>query len=224
MSDKDTARPRFFTDAVQNMAQSEKEGRPIFEDKEMVEIRVPGDKHLTWIGPVTEKMRINGQLIDSRERWPEHYAAFKRGEQRAVTGTPLEHWPNPGLTAARVAEYKAINILSVEELANVSDSALPKMGMGARELREQARAYIEKAKGAAADNAMARELADLRARLAALEAPAQAEQQAEKALEDCTDAELKTYIKNVTGEPVKGNPSRATLLQRCTELATKQAA
>lgn len=223
---KDTARPRFFIRPVQNMALSEAEGRPVFNDREMVEIRIPGDKHLTWEGDVTEKLIIGGRAIDARERWPEQYAAFKRGEQRAVTGTPLEMWPHQLMTAARVAELKAINIMSVEELEAVPDNVIPKMGMGGRELRDEARAYLKRAKDAAADNALARENAELRARLDALEARLNgpAEQPKDKALEDCTNDELKAFIKRETGEGVRGNPSRDTLLSRAAELAQKQAA
>lgn len=43
---------------------------------------------------------------------------------------------------------------------------------------------------------------------------------AEKNLEDCTDAELKAFIKKETGQAVKGNPSRQTLIERAMEIAT----
>lgn len=42
----------------------------------------------------------------------------------------------------------------------------------------------------------------------------------DKSLEECTDAELKAFIKRETGEPVRGNPSRQTLIERAMEIAT----
>jgi hypothetical protein len=42
-----------------------------------------------------------------------------------------------------------------------------------------------------------------------------------KNLEDCSDAELKDFIKRETGQPVKGNPSRQTLIERAMEIATR---
>lgn len=219
---KDNAHARFYMHPVQNKALSEKEDRPIFEDKEMVEIRIPGDKHISWVGPVTEAQKIEGQWIDSRQRFPEAYAAFKRGEQVAMVGTPLEQWPNPRLTAARVAELKALNIFSVEDLASVSDSNLAKMGMGGREMRQSARDYIEKAKASADPSALLAEMAQLRKMVESLSK--QQEPQADKPIEECTDAELKAYLKK-QGQSVKGNPSRETLLKRVAELAeAKQAA
>lgn len=207
---RDTARPRFYMDAVLNKSLSEKEGRPIYVDKEMVEVRIPGDKLFSWVGEVEEQ---------HKQRWPEHYAAFKRGEQRASVGTPLEHWPNPELHKSRVAELKACDILSVEELANVPDSTLPKLGMGARELREQARAYIAAAKDGAGNSAMAAELARLKEIVEKLTSGAPVEQPKEKSLEDCTDDELKAFIKQKTGQAPRGNVSRETLLKRVAELA-----
>ncbi|WP_141339703.1 hypothetical protein [Bradyrhizobium sp. USDA 3458] len=208
-NERDTARPRFYKDAIQNMAASEKEGRPIFEEKEMVEVRIPGDKLFSWVGEVSDK---------HRQRWPDVYAAFKRGEERAASGTPLEQWPNPSLTKARVAELKSANILSVEELAGVPDSTLPKLGMGARELRDQARAYIDAAKGGAENAKMAAELAQLRQMVENLTGKAP-EAPKEKSPEDCTDQELKDYIKRETGEAPRGNVSRETLLKRAAEIA-----
>lgn len=213
--EQDTARPRFYREAVQNHAASEKEGRPIFEDREMVEVIVPGDRLSTFVGYVEDR---------HRERWPDAYAAFKRGEQRAAHGTPLEHWPI--LTTARVAELKAMNILSVEELANVTDNVVVTLGMGARELREQARSFIDAARGGAASAAAAAENERLKEQMEALQkqvallmAGAVAPEPQTKDLEDCSDAELKDFIKRETGEPVRGNPSRDTLLSRAAELA-----
>lgn len=217
-NEKDTARPRFYNDAMQNMAKSEREGRPIYEDKEMVEIRIPGDKLMTWIGVVEDK---------HRQRWPEQYAAFKRGEERAASGTPLEQWPNATLNKSRVAELKAQNILSVEELANIPDNVLPKLGMGARELREQAKSYISTAKSAAENSHLVAEITRLKEiiemRTGQPIAPVATEEAKEKAPEDCTDDELKAFIKRETGEAPRGRVSRATLLNRVTEIATGKA-
>jgi hypothetical protein len=216
-TEQDKARPRFYMDAVHNMALSTKEGRPIYEDKEMVEVRIPGDKLFSFVSVVEEK---------HKERWPEHYAAFKRGEQQATIGMPLEHWAHPLLSRSRIAELKAMHIMSVEDLAGVGDNVLPKIGMNAREMRDSARAYIENAKGGAESSRLATEVADLRAQVAqlfAVKAPEPVPQK-EKTLEDCTDAELKEYIKRETGEGVRGNPSRETLLKRAAEVAEKVAA
>ena len=215
----DTARPRFYMDAVQDMAKSEREGRPIYEDKEMLEIRIPGDRLFTFITQVRE--------VD-KQRFREQYAAFKRGEERATSGTPLEQWPNATLNKSRVAELKAQNILSVEELSNIPDSVLPKIGPGARELRDQAKSYIDTAKEGAANSKLVAEITRLKeiieSRTGQPIAPAQApEAPKEKSLEDCSDEELKAFIKRETGKAPAGRVSRATLLNRAAEIATGKA-
>lgn len=217
-AEKDTARPRFYMDAVQNKALSEKEGRPIFEDKEMVEVRMPGDRLFSFVSVIEEQ---------HKQRWPEHYAAFKRGEQMATVGTPIEHWAHPSLTRSRIAELKALHILSVEDLGNVGDNLLDKLGMGGRELRDGARAWLSTAKGGAENAKMSAEIARLTEMVNSLMAGKAAAPEVvpkEKTLEDCTDAELKEYIKRETGEGVRGNPSRETLLKRAAEVAEKAAA
>jgi len=218
-AEQDTARPRFYMQAVENKAKSIEEGRPVFDEREMVEIRIPGDRLAT---------HVNYVLDEHRQRWPDHYAAFKRGEARAANGTPLEQWPL--MTTGRVASLKASNILSVEELSKVPDNMLSSLGMGARELREQARAYLEAAAGGAAaarataENAELREqMARMQAQMAALlkQAPVEVDV-SDRAIEDLSDDELKAYIKRETGEGVRGTPSRQTLLDKATALATRE--
>ena len=225
---RDNARPTFTIEAIQNAAKSLEAGRPIFDEKEMVRVRIPGDKQMTWDGFADDPVFINPttrEKISAAQRWPDHYAAFKKGEARAASGTPLDQWPNPTLTKGRVAELKAMDILSVEELAGVSDSILPKMGMGARELRDQARSYIDKATAGAGDAKLAAEVARLKEMVDRLTGNvATPSEPKTKTLEDCTDAELKDYLKRETGESVRGNPSRETLMARARSIAEQQAA
>jgi len=211
-TERNTARPRFFKKPVQNKAASEKEGRPIFDEKEMVEVKFPGDKQTVAVFPVEDK---------HRKRWPKHYEAFQAGQERAAIGTPLEAWPI--LTSSRVAELKAMGILSVDEYADVTDGTLTKLGMNARAEREKARAFLAAAKDGASTAAMAAELARLKEMVERLMQGAVVQAEAtDKPLEDCTDAELKTFIKRESGEGVRGNPSRDTLLAKAAELANRQ--
>ena len=42
LEQRDTAVPRFYMEAVHNKVKSEEQGRPIFDEKEMVEVRHEG--------------------------------------------------------------------------------------------------------------------------------------------------------------------------------------
>jgi hypothetical protein len=220
MSEKESrgVTPQFYKTAIKNDFKSQKEGRPIFDEVEMVRVVIPGDR-----------LTKPSFLVDNehRQRWPEAYSAFKRGEERAATGTPVEHWPI--LTTGRVAELKAMNIFSVEEYAEVSDANLAGLGFNARAERDQAKAFLANAKSGAANAEMAAELSRLREMVERLQSnPASpvsvVQEPQERDISELSDADLKAYIKKQTGEGVRGNPKRETLLAKVTEIATKVAA
>lgn len=128
--------PRFYRNAQQNNFKSEQAGHPVFDDIEMVEILIPGDKNSI----VSERVKD-----EHRNRWPKEYEAFKRGLEPVEDGAPLAEWPP--LTPAQVANFASINIRTVEQLAGVNDNNLQALGMGGRQIREKARNWLEQAKG-----------------------------------------------------------------------------
>ena len=148
---------RFYVEAVENPAKSKKEGRPIFEDTEMIEIRIPGDRDIR-MRPVTDADRKNH---------PQLYEAFKRGQdQSKAEGTVLREWP--AIRRAEAEMLMAVGIRTVEHLANAADSQLQQLGpmMG---LRQKARDWLKRAEGAAIVSQLRSENDDLKARLSALE-------------------------------------------------------
>lgn len=156
---KDNAIPRFFMKAVKMEKQSSDAGRPIFVEQEYVEILIPGDRNTQVIRKVQD---------GDKSRWPAVYTAFKENRAVAVSGTPIEQWPP--VDRAQVEMLKHFNVRTVEDLAAVTDNALPSLGMGARELRTKAKLYIEEALRGTGVSKLARENEELRGRLAALEA------------------------------------------------------
>jgi hypothetical protein len=50
----------------------------------------------------------------------------------------------PGLANGLADALKALYIYTIEQMANLPDIALQKVGMGGNELRQRAQAYIEK--------------------------------------------------------------------------------
>ena len=210
---------RFYRDAVLNEYKSKIEGRPIYDEVELVEFLIPGDRLTRPVAPVNERPTQNGPTY--AEIYKDEYAAFKRGEQRAASGTPLEHWANPLVTRARVAELKALNVFSVEDVASVSDGNLPQLGMGGRDLREQARAYLAHAKDSAAVSAAVAERDALLARIDAMQKQIAelAASKSDKPIDECSDDELKSYIKKHTGAAPVGRVSRETLVERATQIA-----
>jgi hypothetical protein len=156
--DKGGVTPLFKIQAVYNEAKSKEAGRPMFDEVEMVEVWFAGDRLQRPCFEVTD---------EHRERWPKEYEAFKSGRTIAESGTPLEHWPR--MTVGKVAELKALGIQTVEALAQMPDGNLTNLGMKARELREEARSYLQAAAGTADTTKMAATIAELQAKIERME-------------------------------------------------------
>lgn len=136
--------PEFEVKLIKNNFKSEQKGRPIYDEVEWITIRVAGDRNSVVERKVTD--------ID-RQRFPAHYEIFKAGEKMAESGTPIEEWTS--ISRSQAANLKAINIYTVEALAGISDQGIANIGLGGRDLVEQAKAFLEAAK----DNAVPQHLA-----------------------------------------------------------------
>lgn len=145
--EKDTAIPRFYVKPVQNKFKSDQAGRPIFDDVEFVEILIPGDKNTIVDEPARQH---------HRDRWPQWYDAFKKGQEAPSEGTPLEEWG--GVTRSLVEELRFFHIRTVEQVAALDDAKLQRaIPMGGHALREKARRYLAQAEGSAPVDALAAE-------------------------------------------------------------------
>src|SRR5262245_33489164 len=102
----------------------------------MVRITAPGSKDVL-ISKATENYK---------HRFPNQWERFERKMSHAVSGTPLEQVPF--LTVGQVAELKAFNCLSLEQLANMSDMNASKF-MGMHDLRKKAQNLLAAAKDSA---------------------------------------------------------------------------
>lgn len=71
---------------------------------------------------------------DALERW-------KKGQEDPEFGTPIRSWPM--ISPAQAANVIAANVLSVEDLAQATEEALGRIGMGAQALKSKAAAWLE---------------------------------------------------------------------------------
>lgn len=158
----------FYDDAVEVTYRSEAEGRPVYENRTFVRIIVPGDAT-----NIIETIATPQHIQD----FPRQYERYKQGAAKVQEGTPLEMWPP--INKAQVKEAKYFEIHTVEQLASISDGAMMKMGMGWRDLRNKAQAYLNAAKDgavvaqqAAENKRLHEEIEALKAQIAALGLPA----------------------------------------------------
>jgi hypothetical protein len=126
--------PRFFVESVEDLLASDQAGRRIFRDEERVEIIMPGNPYTRPVQRVTD---------EHRAKWPKEYEAFKAGQEPAADGTPLEQWPR--LRRGQVFELKALGFQTVEHVAQMDDQAVQRVGMGGRDLRNLANAFLDNA-------------------------------------------------------------------------------
>lgn len=166
---------KFFTDTKLNKKKSEAEGRPIFDEVEKCEVIIAGDRSYRPVFPAHEQTVSydkEARQDDTRtwaERYPQEYRAFKQQQTgMMVSGTPLEAWPI--LTAKQVAELKALDIVTVEQIAEMSERNRGALGGEGRKLIAKAKTYIEQARDAAPLNKLAADNEALRQELARLKA------------------------------------------------------
>lgn len=132
----------FYMESLHDVEASEKEGRPIYRDTEFIKIIPVGDKNTVVCRPV--ELKEGGQAPPDNVRWPQQYAAFKNQQKQVIEGTTLLEWGV--LTKSQALMMKAVNVHTVEQLAEVSDSNLNNLGMGGRDFRDRAKLYIANAK------------------------------------------------------------------------------
>lgn len=154
---------RIWRDAAPNKYLTEHLARPIFDDVIFVEVISPGSRDSS---PVFELVRYYNEASDQPEpgygskykEYEKYVNDFLGGENadKSLTGTPLSVWPE--MTRSLAMSFRAQEIYTVDALAQVPDSALPKLGPEGRKWREKAAAYLDAAKGGAGAAAALAEL------------------------------------------------------------------
>ena len=212
----------FKNHASLNNAKSTQEGRPIFDDIEVVEIRSPGSKDFK-VFPATafshwETSPYTGEQskVTYAERFRHQYQQFRSKSAQTKSGTPLEYVPF--MTEGKRAEMRAQNIYTVEALAAIDGA----------ELKNAAMEYMAEPKSAAPNLQLQNELEQLRARNAILEEDLAGkkarEANAESEFEGMQLDELREFITTNTGQAPHGSLNRKTLVRMANECRPDKAA
>ncbi|BAB48034.1 hypothetical protein [Mesorhizobium japonicum] len=162
----------FRTHTQPDEAASKKAGRPIFTDIEVCDITFPANRQTRATFPAhdaepnatRESMANGGGVMTYAQVYNAQYLAYKSGVAQPMGGTPLSE--APFLTESKRRELKALNVHTVEALASLDGMPLKQLGMGGRELKNQAVAYIDNAAGSADVTNLAAQVAILTQQLA----------------------------------------------------------
>jgi len=221
--------PFFKHMSVLNVAQSEIQGKPVYDLKEVVELRLAGDRNYSPVMPADSMYRkVGDRVITYAERFSDQYRAFRMGDDQKAGGTALEMLADYGITPAQLSICRALKIYSIEALHAVDGHQVKALGMNANELKRMARQYMEdrtkKAVAKTSDDveALKAELERLRALIPAQEtAPEEIDalvQAADDEYAALSDDQIKERIASLAGARPRGNPSRQTLVQSLREL------
>ena len=148
---------QFYDHPSYNKQKSAEEGRPIFDSTTYVRIVIPGNRSGIVERPARE---------EDVQRFPKQNQAYIDGKSEHIEGTRLDMVP--WMSVNLVAELRALQIQTVEQLAGMADGLLSKH-MGLRHYHELAKAYLAEAKEGAGLTRLQQELEDRDSRIAALE-------------------------------------------------------
>lgn len=147
----------FYKKTLQNNFRTAEEGRPIFDEVDMVKVFTAGDT-LNIIDTFVRE--------DHKARFPQQWAHYmnRNGSDPHISGTPLEHWPL--ISKAQAEELKALKFFTVENVANASDAQLQRIGMlagmSAHSFRDRAINFLKISKEEASANLHEEEINRLR--------------------------------------------------------------
>lgn len=246
MANENLVVPRFYVHTIPNEAKSKDEGRPMFDELEVCELRFSGNRQTIGVYPAHEVFRTETPLdgpvtpVTYAMEYNQQYLAFKNNEAQDLSGTPLSELPF--LTQSKRLELKALNIHTAEALASIDGQPLKQLGMKGREMKNQAQAYIDAASGSSNVTALAAEnvalkdqLDQLRDQVMSLTEAAKAAPKAVKAPEpepgetaddepkpspfdDFEDDDIRNWIQSTSGEDVDKRLGRKKLLAKAEEI------
>lgn len=143
------ARPpyvRFVTEAVEDRNESITQGRYVAKDVVFAYITPQGSKDEVirvadeWIAHI-DREASEGRFPPT---WVRHFKgeleAFRSGEELPLNGIPVKQWPS--VTPAIERLFHDLNLHTVEDVAQMNETAMAAVGMGARNWKMRAQEYL----------------------------------------------------------------------------------
>ncbi len=146
----------FEKELVEIPSETEKRGYRFLEELILIKIFLPGGDMIARVP--TEK---------DKEDYKNQWEAFQRNEEPKHDGTALE--VTGLLNKAHVANLNSLHIFTIEQLVECPDSTIQKIGPGAYQMRDNAKAYLERSRTSVPLAELKEENSLLKERLALLE-------------------------------------------------------
>jgi len=162
--------------AVEDRNASIQSGGLKMRDVDYVVVRQQGSRDtvekdaLEWLANIDQLAQTGNYPGEWARHFRDKYHAWKAGQAEPELGLSVRHWPS--LSKAQAENLIAAGVRTVEDVAAMNEPTMQKVGMGARELKQKATAYVESRdanKAAEQITALKAEIENRDARLAALE-------------------------------------------------------
>lgn len=150
----------FFEESVEDRTLSLEAGRRISKSVDMVTVKQPGSKDdvtweaVQWLARLPQNPNWKPEWIDRAKLM---YRQFKEGLEITQIGTHIRMWPP--ISKAEAETLIAAGLRTVEELAAANEQVIGRIGIGGRDMKQRAQAWLD---SAAKDGRGAAELAVLR--------------------------------------------------------------
>lgn len=141
---------RFETKSFEDREASLKAGHYVGNDVDFAYITPAGSKDIIERNVQEWFEMLRGQVTQERmpAEWADHffrlYEGFKAGKEPPVNGTPVLNWP--GLSPSQVKQLLSLHLRAVEDVAQMNEETIARLGMGGRALKDRAIAWLAAAK------------------------------------------------------------------------------
>jgi hypothetical protein len=137
---------QFERRAIEDKAASIRDGTYRAKDVDFALVTPPYSKDCVeqkvdqWLINMERNVR-DGRVPETwANQWKEALKRWREGQEMPVNGTPIKGWGV--ISPAQQATIIGINCRTVEDLAAINDEGIRRLGMGAIELRDKAKAWL----------------------------------------------------------------------------------
>lgn len=144
------AQIRFERVLVDDTVETAKQGHYVAKEVHLVHVKVPGSLDI-WKQKVPQWFALKALDVQNDrmpQKWLDAYKAayeqWKKGQEVPLHGMPIKGWGV--ISPAQQEALIRINVLTVEELSNINDEGMRRIGLGALHLKNKAVAALKAAK------------------------------------------------------------------------------
>jgi hypothetical protein len=173
-------RPPFITfeqRAIEDRDASIKSGGIVMRDVDYVIVRQVGSKDtvekdaVEWLADLDRMVALRSYPAEWARHFRDKYDAFKKGQSEPELGLSVRQWPS--LSKAQAENLINAGVRTVEDVADMNEPTMQRVGMGARELKKKAATYLasrDANKASEQITALTVQIEDRDTRIASLEA------------------------------------------------------